>query len=69
MPTKQLINIQKRSDRENQEDGCGKVICAGCESVMSRRLLKKPDSETGQSEVTYRCPKCGAIATRWVRSF
>jgi hypothetical protein len=52
MPVKQLINIQKGSGRENQEDGSGKLICTGCQSVMSRRLLKKPDSETGQSEVT-----------------
>jgi predicted RNA-binding Zn-ribbon protein involved in translation (DUF1610 family) len=35
--------------------------------VMSRRLLKKPDSETGLTEATYRCPKCGAMVNRCIK--
>jgi hypothetical protein len=35
--------------------------------VMSRRSLKKPDSETGLIEATYRCPKCGAATNRWIK--
>jgi predicted RNA-binding Zn-ribbon protein involved in translation (DUF1610 family) len=43
------------------------AICANCHVVMSRRLLKKPERETGLTEVTYRCPKCGAMVNRWIK--
>jgi hypothetical protein len=33
---------------------------------MSRRILKKPDVDTGLVEVVYRCPICGASTSRWV---
>jgi predicted RNA-binding Zn-ribbon protein involved in translation (DUF1610 family) len=61
------ISSQKRLGEKNPADGSGKVACPGCQVVMSRRALKKPDSETGLIEATYRCPKCGAIARLWVR--
>jgi hypothetical protein len=66
MPIKDVTSVQKRSEPKNQEDGSGKRICTGCQAVMSRRSLKKPDSETGLSEVTYRCPKCGVTSSRWM---
>jgi hypothetical protein len=31
------------------------------------QVAKKPDSETGLTEATYRCPKCGAIVNRWIK--
>ena len=62
MPVKQQITIQ-----ENPADCSGKVLCTNCQVVMSRRSLKKPDSETGLIEATYRCPKCGATTNRWIK--
>jgi uncharacterized C2H2 Zn-finger protein len=67
MSGKQAITVQGTAERRNQEDGSDKLICARCQTVMSRRSLKKPDNETGLTEVIYRCPKCAAIATRLIR--
>jgi hypothetical protein len=63
----QANSIQRRLGEKSPADGSGKPICANCHVVMSRRLLKKPDSETGLTEATYRCPKCGAIVNRWIK--
>jgi predicted RNA-binding Zn-ribbon protein involved in translation (DUF1610 family) len=67
MAAEQPISIQRRLGEKSPADGSGKPICANCHVVMSRRLLKKPDSETGLTEATYRCPKCGAIVNRWIK--
>src|ERR1039457_3526852 len=40
-----------------------------CRLLLERKIHRKADSETGQAEVTDRCPKCGAISTLWIRSF
>jgi uncharacterized Zn finger protein len=59
-----------RAERINEKRGCAEiseeVACPGCSARMSRRLLKKPDGETGLVEVIYRCPKCGTVTARWV---
>jgi hypothetical protein len=31
------------------------------------QVAEKADSETGLTEATYRCPKCGAIVNRWIK--
>jgi hypothetical protein len=52
-----------------QEDGAGisdAVACPKCDVRMSRRIVKKPDIDTGLIEEVYRCPICGVVATRWV---
>jgi Zn finger protein HypA/HybF involved in hydrogenase expression len=61
MPDKQQISIQK-----NLVDRPGEVICTTCQAVMSRRWLKKPDTETGLTEAIYRCPKCGVATSHWI---
>jgi hypothetical protein len=33
---------------------------------MSRRIVKKPDIDTGLVEEICRCPICGAVTARWV---
>ena len=53
--------------KKSPADGSGKLTCINCHVVMSRRLLKKPDSKTGLTEATYRCPKCGAMVNRWIK--
>jgi hypothetical protein len=53
----QANSIQRRLGEKSPADGSGKPICTNCYVVMSRRLLKKPDSETDLTEVIYRCPK------------
>jgi hypothetical protein len=67
MPAKQLSSIERRLGEKSPADGSGKLVCANCHVAMSRRLLKKPDSETGLTEVTYRCPKCDAMVNRWIK--
>ena len=61
MPDKHHVSVQK-----NLVDSPGEVMCTTCQVVMSRRWLKKPDTETGVTEAIYRCPKCDATASRWV---
>jgi hypothetical protein len=63
MPEKQQISIQK-----HLANGSSEVICTTCQVVMSRRWLKKPDTETGVTEAIYRCPKCDATASRWIKT-
>jgi len=65
MPDKQQISTQKRLGENNPKDGT--VMCTTCQVAMSRRSLKKPDSETGLIEATYRCPKCAAITNLWIK--
>jgi hypothetical protein len=55
------------SVQENLVARPGEVMCTACEVVMSRRWLKKPDTETGLTEAIYRCPKCDATASRWIK--
>jgi hypothetical protein len=33
-----------------------RILCTTCQVVMSRRWLRKPDTETGLTEAIYRCP-------------
>jgi len=66
MPQQQLTDDQRASGR-SREDRSGEPICARCQAAMSRRLIRKPDTETGLSDVTFRCPKCGAMLTLWMR--
>jgi Zn finger protein HypA/HybF involved in hydrogenase expression len=61
VPDNQQISIQKSLiDRPSE------VMCTTCLVVMSRRWLKKPDSETSLTEAIYRCPKCDASTSRWI---
>jgi len=66
MPLQHRTDDQRASGRK-QEDCSGELTCARCQTVMSRRLIGKPDTETGLSEVIYRCPKCAAMVTHWMR--
>jgi hypothetical protein len=67
MHLEQVNSDQKRLGRRSQEDCSDELICARCQVVMSRRSIGKPDSETGLSEVTYRCPQCCATVNRWMK--
>jgi len=67
MSAEQPISIQRRSGEKTPADGSGKLTCVNCHVVMSRRSLKKPDSETGLTEVAYCCPKCGAMVNRLIK--
>jgi Zn finger protein HypA/HybF involved in hydrogenase expression len=63
MSDNQQTNIQKKLG-----DRPGEVMCTTCLVVMSRRWLKKPDTETGVTEAIYRCPKCDATVSRWIKN-
>jgi uncharacterized Zn finger protein len=66
MSTGQASRAEKIKDKRGCADISEKIACPGCSARMSRRLLKKPDGETGLVEVIYRCPKCGTVIARWV---
>ncbi len=59
----------RAKETTGNEVGAGvpdEVACPDCDVRMSRRILKKPDIDTGLVEEVYRCPICGVVTTRWV---
>jgi uncharacterized Zn finger protein len=66
MSTGQESRAEKIREQRDCAEISEKIACPSCSARMSRRLLKKPDGETGLVEVIYRCPKCGTATTRWV---
>jgi hypothetical protein len=63
----ELADKPQISVQENLVARPGEVMCCTtCQVVMSRRWLKKPDTETGLTETIYRCPKCGIATSRWI---
>jgi hypothetical protein len=58
--------MDDRSD-EGQPPPIGQVTCPNCLVLMSRISLGEADEQTGLRTATYRCPRCEAQTTRWIK--
>lgn len=51
----------------DRAEAIGLVTCPNCNVTMRCVALKPVEGEAELSEAAYRCPRCDAGTTRWVR--
>ena len=51
----------------DRTDAIGLVTCPNCQVTMRLLAMKSVEGEAELREAAYRCPRCGAETTRWVR--
>jgi uncharacterized C2H2 Zn-finger protein len=51
----------------DRTDGIGLVTCPNCQVTMRCVFLKPVEGEAELREAAYRCPRCDAETTRWIR--
>ena len=67
MPVGDEAIINSIMDDPRQTLPIGQVTCPNCLLIMDRIALGKADAGTGLRAGTYRCPRCEAETTRWIK--